>query len=743
VTALDLPPGTLVANRYEIHRTLGRGGFSITYLADDERVERQVVLKELAPPGCSRGGDGELRLPDSPDASAHKIRDQFLGEARLLAKLRLDGVIQIFDAFEWGGTVFAVTEWIPEAVTLDRLLRAEGTLDEARTVTILRRLAETLAEVHRKGYLHRDIKPSNILLLGDDQPVLIDFGAAREWQADATVSHTALFTPGYAPIEQLGEKGRRGPATDIYALAATGFHMLSGAPPPSSADRIGGMPLPSLSGVTPRVAEAIRQGLALKAQDRPQAAEAFAQLLDDLTEPSESQGASRLDQMDRTLATLASLRVRRNKCPSCGELIEQPRSLRPGVCPVCRSGRIRKRVLDESRCPICRAGHLAKRRNYDPMSVCPLCKTGKLSRGSLAHRRQLTCGECNAQFSIPDRGALRLEKFGTVSNSLVQEGQSAEEAEFWLPLGGRGEFIATCESCSAEWDLTDGQMTLRSAPEDPFGVTAEHSSLSAAEWARVAMNLPPDAGNFGCDVCGADYFVEGDTVTLVDAETDAFGFLAAYQGKRLAAPELGFLAVGKSSGRDGLLCASCSTEFDFDGDYLRLRRATTASLAPHVGEARPADDWYRIAKGVPTLDQEAAYVEEFLGLLRQGLLTGDIEWAPSGLVWESEAERVTRAGEELELVAKGVLRIGAGLLEFSARARSVRIPHDAVQEASAEDDLLCLRITGEPEALLLVIPPEELTMEMHSGSYTVRLTASDCAEAIDLLRLSRSPIGAR
>src|ERR1019366_7111585 len=121
---------------------------------------------------------------------------------------------------------------------------------------------------------HRDIKPSNILVGADGAVYVIDFGAAREWHADSTVTHTVQHTPGYAPPEQLSERARRGPATDLYAVCATLFVMLAGVAPPSASDRAAGIPLPSLLSIRPEldpiIVRAIEAGLMLAYAGRPQ-----------------------------------------------------------------------------------------------------------------------------------------------------------------------------------------------------------------------------------------------------------------------------------------------------------------------------------------------------------------------------------------------------------------------------------------------------------------------------------------
>jgi hypothetical protein len=563
---LELAPGALVAERYIVQRVLGRGGFAITYLAHDKVADRLVALKELAPQGSTRL-NGHLELPDAANASRHRLVHQFLREAKLLARLRLPGVVQIYDAFQFGGTVYSVMEYLADAVSLDRVLAANGALPYPRALRIIVQVAESLEDIHRAGYLHRDIKPSNILLLPGDEAVLIDFGAAREWQADSTVEHTALYTPGYAPIEQLGERGRRGPQTDVYALAATAFEMLTGALPTSAVDRVNGIPLRSISDFVGEVpasaAAAIVSGLALRASDRPPSAAAFARMLEAPGEADQEE-LSEVEAMDDALCRLGALRVPKNSCP-CGGLLETPKPLKSNACPVCRNGTLRCRTLEENRCPVCRSGVIVRERNYDPMRYCPLCKYGILARAKGFSRKQLRCGGCEARFEIPRAGFLRF--LGAPKKQLlVDEGFAAPEIEFWLPMSERSDSTARCETCGAQWDIKhSGGMRLAKVAEDPYGVAKQHRNLTAAEWARVAARLPVDAGNLFCEACGADYYEDEDSITLVDAPTDAFGFAAEYLGRRLDPERLPWMGVGKTSGAVGPVCTSCGTEYDADG----------------------------------------------------------------------------------------------------------------------------------------------------------------------------------
>ena len=218
--------------RFEIVETLGRGGFGIVYLATDKVRDDKVVIKELAPSGVRREEDGLLDL----GANGPRLRQSVLDEARMISKVNLRGTLHVRATFSELGTAYYVSEHVPDARTLDLILREEGPLPIDGALDIFFQVLETLEGVHRKGILHRDIKPSNILVNGKGEAVLIDFGSAREWHGDADSTHTVQFTPGYAPPEQMSQRARRGPATDLYALCATLYDSVTGEPPASATE---------------------------------------------------------------------------------------------------------------------------------------------------------------------------------------------------------------------------------------------------------------------------------------------------------------------------------------------------------------------------------------------------------------------------------------------------------------------------------------------------------------------------
>lgn len=259
---------TLHGDRYTIERPLGVGGFGITYLARDSR-NRQVVIKTL-----------KDSLRQEKDFS-HRC-DRFRDEALRLALCRHPHIVQIENAFQEGDLPCIVMEYVAGR-TLWEWVEERGALSEAEGLTYIRQIGSALSTIHEKGLLHRDIQPQNIMMrqVTDSPPaapcyeaVLIDFGLAREFIPDTSQAYTLVMTHGFAPIEQYIREALRGEFSDVYALAATLYYVLTREIPVSAHARAAKAVLKPPNRFNPRISEAtnaaILQGMALQARDRPQ-----------------------------------------------------------------------------------------------------------------------------------------------------------------------------------------------------------------------------------------------------------------------------------------------------------------------------------------------------------------------------------------------------------------------------------------------------------------------------------------
>jgi serine/threonine protein kinase len=270
-----LPAGTRLRN-YELLSVLGHGGFGITYYAKDTTLGREVAVKEYLPTTLALRENGSTVVPRSTQFAEDFIwgRERFLEEARILATLEgAPAVVRVYDFLEANGTAYMIMG-LARGDTLEQRVKRDGKLPPAIVTRMLDRLLDGLDAVHKTGFLHRDVKPANIILDGNNNPTLIDFGASRSSMADRTAAMTAIFTPRYAAAEQL-TSDKQGPWTDIYGLSATLYHAITGKPPPSSLERAlndAYEPLAKLSpeGYALGILQGIDVGLTVRAKDRPQ-----------------------------------------------------------------------------------------------------------------------------------------------------------------------------------------------------------------------------------------------------------------------------------------------------------------------------------------------------------------------------------------------------------------------------------------------------------------------------------------
>lgn len=209
-----LPPGTLIAERYEIAEHMSGGGMGAVYRAVDRRLGREVALKLLHP--WTVGDDGSAA--------------RFEREARSAAAISHPNVVAVYDFGRSEQDAYLVMELLGEG-TLRDVLSERGPLSPEDAVDLARQIAEGVAEAHRHGLTHRDLKPSNVLLAADGRPKVADFGLARSEGAEAiTDAGQAVGSVHYLSPEQArGE--RAGPPSDVYSLGIILYELLTGQVP--------------------------------------------------------------------------------------------------------------------------------------------------------------------------------------------------------------------------------------------------------------------------------------------------------------------------------------------------------------------------------------------------------------------------------------------------------------------------------------------------------------------------------
>jgi len=275
---------------YIIEKTLGVGGFGVTYLARDTRLGTKVAIKEYLPAAyAERSAEGIIAAKNN--AQAQKLYQwglqQFLKEAQALAQFKHNNIVRVLRFMEANGTAYMVMEYEPGQSLGERLASEDGTLDETTLLQIFIPILNGLQAMHEAGLVHLDIKPDNIYLCADNRPMLIDFGSASQIAQQNAAGQVAL-TPAYAAIEHYPDKGKRGPWTDIYSLGASMYRCISGKAPIGALERYKSIleykkdPLPSvatmeISGYAQYLRDCIDWALEIYPQKRPHSAQMLQQ----------------------------------------------------------------------------------------------------------------------------------------------------------------------------------------------------------------------------------------------------------------------------------------------------------------------------------------------------------------------------------------------------------------------------------------------------------------------------------
>lgn len=286
-----IPPGSVLQQRYIVGRALGFGGFGITYIGWDYVMARKVAIKEYLPSEFATRMPTQLKVTVYSGEREEQYKEgliKTMEEARRLAKFEsVPGIVQIYDCFEENGTSYIVMEFL-EGMSLKDYLAEKGNMTPEQALPVVLQIAAAMEAVHKTGILHRDIAPDNIYVLNPDEPdslrvKLLDFGAARYATTKHSKSLSVIIKPGYAPEEQYRSRGDQGTWTDVYALAATFYKMLTGATPEDAMERSvkDEVKKPSRMGIkiSKPTETALMNAMHVKIQDRTQTMEEFSQEL--------------------------------------------------------------------------------------------------------------------------------------------------------------------------------------------------------------------------------------------------------------------------------------------------------------------------------------------------------------------------------------------------------------------------------------------------------------------------------
>ena len=268
---------------YGFRDILGQGGFGITYIAYDRNLAHEVAIKEYMPADLATRASDNTVVPISPE---HEERyqwglERFIEEARTLAQFEHPNIVRVRNVFKGNNTAYMVMDY-ELGESLQDILSRRKMLEEADIETVMFPIIDGMKLVHAHGFIHRDIKPANIFIRVDGDPVLLDFGSARQSLEQGRNSITSIFSKGYAPIEQYNTReDEQGPWTDIYALGATMFRTIAGVPPADAIDRSTSISITSRDSYVPAVEigagrysetllKAIDHAMKFNREDRPQ-----------------------------------------------------------------------------------------------------------------------------------------------------------------------------------------------------------------------------------------------------------------------------------------------------------------------------------------------------------------------------------------------------------------------------------------------------------------------------------------
>ncbi len=237
----ELKPGTQLLNgQYTISRFLNSGGFGITYVARNS-LNREVVIKECFPGAfCRRSNAIVAARSRAHQSEFRSIVRLFVQEAHNLARLIHPNIVGVHQVFEDNDTAYMAIDYIHGSDLLDVIETASVKMTPSSIVAMTRKLLNAVAFIHENGILHRDISPDNILIDQTGEPILIDFGAAREEASRASRALSALrvVKDGYSPQELYIAGSEQGPWSDLYALGASVYHAISGTAPTNSQARL-------------------------------------------------------------------------------------------------------------------------------------------------------------------------------------------------------------------------------------------------------------------------------------------------------------------------------------------------------------------------------------------------------------------------------------------------------------------------------------------------------------------------
>ena len=276
----------LQGGKYRIVHFISAGGFGCTYEGLHVLLKKRVAIKEFFVKDFCNRDEATAAVTigiTSKTALVNKLKDKFIEEAQSVSTLKHSHIVNVYDVFVENGTAYYVMDYI-DGLSLSDIVKREGAMNEKKALKYILQVADALEYVHAHNRLHLDIKPANIMVDNDDNAILIDFGASKQYdEVDGENTSTLIGkTPGYAPLEQMGnDVVKFTPATDIYALGATLYKLLTGITPPSATLLASGEELePIPSSISENVCNAVYKSMQTNKKVRPQTVSEFVSIIE-------------------------------------------------------------------------------------------------------------------------------------------------------------------------------------------------------------------------------------------------------------------------------------------------------------------------------------------------------------------------------------------------------------------------------------------------------------------------------
>lgn len=281
-----LKPGTIIGGKYIVGKALSYGGYTVTYIGMDAEKNRKVMIKEYLPSDFSTRSEGDTEVTIYSGDACEQFEQgltTFLNEANRIGQLHnTQGIMRVYDCVAENDTGYVISEYL-EGKTLKQIMEEGKRFPVQEAKEFVCRILEGLRQVHPLNIIHCDISPETILVTNTGEIKLLDFGATRYVTTANSKSLAIILKQGFAPEEQYRSRGERGPWTDVYALGAVMYYMITGVVPVESVDRalMDELNEPSKLGIQipPNIENALMNALNVYQKDRTPSAEIFYQEL--------------------------------------------------------------------------------------------------------------------------------------------------------------------------------------------------------------------------------------------------------------------------------------------------------------------------------------------------------------------------------------------------------------------------------------------------------------------------------